>query len=144
MKHALPILGALAVCLAGCASVTEKVTGWLSSNVDAIGVLDGRVMQGQANFASEREATMQLQSMEAPSLTCFGALRYTATHSGVVDFSCNDGRTIRLAFQSLGRLSGSGRGWLGQSEFALTYGLPPAQAASFLALPIERLVQTKK
>ena len=71
-----------------------------------------------------------------------GALRYTATSSGVVNFSCNDGSTGMVPFQSRSVLSGVGRGSAGNAELALTYGLPVEKAASFLALPIERLTET--
>lgn len=133
------ILSAALANLSGCASVNEKVTQWLSSGVDAIAMVDGKILRGKASFSSEREATLQLQSSDRPSLTCFGALRYTATTSGVVDFSCNDGRTLTTPFQSLSLLSGVGRGSVGNAEFALTYGLPPQKAASFLGLPADRL-----
>ena len=127
--------------LSGCSSVTEKVTGWLSSNVDAIGVLDGKILRGKATFPNEREATLQLQSRDIPSLSCLGALRYTATSSGVVNFTCNDGSTSMVPFQSRSVLSGVGRGLAGKAEFALTYGLSIEKAASFLALPITQLTE---
>ena len=128
--------------LSGCSSVNEKVTRWLSSNADAIGVIDDRILRGQASFTNQREATVHLQSNDAPtpSLTCLGALRFTASNSGVVDFSCSDGRSIMVPFQSRSLLSGVGRGLVGNSEFALTYGLPSEKAASFLGLPMERLI----
>lgn len=131
----------LSLSLTGCASVNEKVTGWLSSNVEAIGVFDGKILRGKATFPSEREATLHLQSNDIPSLSCLGALRYTATSSGVVDFSCNDGRFGMVPIQSRSVLSGVGRGWVGKAEFTLTYGLPVERAASFLALPIEQLAE---
>ena len=46
-----------------------------------------------------------------------------------------------VPFQSRSVLSGVGRGLAGKAEFALTYGLPVEKAASFLALPIERLTE---
>ena len=131
----------LAISLTGCTSVNEKMTGWLSSNVDAIAVLDGKVLRGEATFPNEREATLQLQSNDTPSLTCLGQLRYTATSSGVVNFTCNDGSSTMVPFQSRSVLSGVGRGLAGKAEFALTYGLSIERAASFLALPIERLTE---
>ena len=131
----------LALSLTGCSSVNEKMTGWLSSNVDAIAVLDGKVLRGEATFPNEREATLQLQSSDTPSLTCLGALRYTASNSGVVNFTCNDGSTSMVPFQSRSVLSGVGRGLTGKAEFALTYGLSVEKAASFLALPVERLTE---
>jgi len=134
----------LAGGLAGCASVTKKMTGWFSSNVDAIGVIDGRILRGQATFSSEREATLQLQSSDAPILACAGVLRYTASSSGVIDLSCNDGRSALLVFQPLSPLSGAGRGGAGKAEITLTYGLPPEKAAAYLAVPLEQLELPKE
>ena len=136
----LALVGAGAVGLCGCASLTEKTTRWLSSDVVAYGVLDARVMRGQASFPSEREATLQLQSSDAPGLSCFGSLRFTASNSGVVDFSCSDGRSLMVPFQSLGVLSGAGRGSSGPTRMAISYGLAPEKAASFLGLPADRLL----
>ncbi len=140
----------------GCATVTEKTTGWLSSNTEVIGTLGGRILRGEANFAREREATFQLQTAvltqtdpsavdtkPAPSLSCFGPLRYTATRSGVVDLSCSDGRSFVLVFIPLSPVSGMARDMSGRSDFTLTYGLPPEKAAGYLAVSPERLVLRK-
>jgi hypothetical protein len=142
-----PFLAALGCALllgfSGCAMVSDKIGGWLSSNSEALAVVDGRVLRGQANFAREREATFQLQTQDQPALSCFGTLRFTATASGVIDMSCNDGRALALAFQSLGPLSGIGRGLLGNVEFGLTFGLSPERAAAYLAVPADRLMPPK-
>lgn len=143
LTHFLKLGGLLlALSLTGCSSINENMTDWLSSNVGAIAVLDGKILHGKATFPNEREATLQLQNGETPSLTCLGALRYTASKSGVVNFTCNDGSSSIVPFQSRSVLSGVGRGLAGKAEFALTYGLPKEKAASFLALPIERLTES--
>ena len=134
---------AIAMAMSGCAMVGEKVGGWLSSNSEALAVVDGRILRGQANFAKEREATFQLQTQDAPALSCFGALRFTATTTGVIDLSCNDGRGVAVAFQSLGPISGTGQGLLGNAAFALTYGLSPERAAAYLAVPVDRVAPPK-
>ncbi len=133
---------ATVLLLTGCATVTEKTTVWLSSNTEVIGTLGGRILRGEANFAREREATFQLQTA-APSLSCFGPLRYTATRSGVVDLSCSDGRSFVLVFVPLSPVSGMARDMSGRSDFTLTYGLPPEKAAGYLAVSLERLVPPK-
>jgi hypothetical protein len=134
------LLSCFLLCLPGCSSVGAKVSGWLSSNVDAIGVIDGRILLGQVNFPGEREGTIQLQSAGEPGLTCFGLLRYTSSTTGIANFSCNDGRSALLPFQAFSTLSGAGRTALGSGEFALTYGLTPDKAASYLAVPASQLV----
>lgn len=137
MSFSVVVLG-----LSGCSTANETVTRWLSSQAEAIGVIDDRILRGQATFPNEREATIHLQSSDAgrPTLTCLGALRFTASNSGVVDFSCSDGRSLMMPFQSRSLLSGVGRGVVGNADFAWTYGLPSERAASFLGLPIERLM----
>jgi hypothetical protein len=137
----LGLVGMTATGLSGCAGVAEKFDGWLASNTQAIAVVDGRVLRGQASFTKEREATVALQSSTGPSLTCLGPLRYSASITGWVDLSCSNGQAVRVNFRSLSPLSGTGRGLLGSSEFALTYGLEPEQAAAFLELPVERLLE---
>ena len=127
--------------LAGCATVAEETTRLFSSNTPAIAVVDGRVLWGVANFTSAREATVQLQNAEIPSLACSGTLRYTASGSGSVSLACTDGRSITSTFHALSALSGSGSNLAASPGFAFTYGLPPEKAAGYLRLPSERLVR---
>ncbi len=135
-----PVVCLIALCLNGCVSVGEKFNSVLASNAAAAAVVDGRILQGQASFTSEREATVLLQSVAEPSLTCFGPLRYSASSAGSVFLTCNNGLSVTVAFRSLSALSGQGRGLLGRSEFSLTYGLEPLQAAAFLGVAPERLI----
>lgn len=129
----LPLLLAFACwSLSGCSI--------MGVTVQASAVLDGHILLGRANFPSEREGTIELQAQDRPHLSCFGPLRYTSSTAGVVSLSCNDGRSVRLAFQALSTLSGSGRAALGSGELALTYGLSPDQAASYLAVPASHLL----
>lgn len=127
-----------------CSSAVEKASGWLSSGADVIAVTPDRVLWGSANFAQDRRATLDMHSADAlPPLRCFGALRYTATSSGVIDMSCNDGRQFVLPFQALSPLSGTARGVGDMAAFGLTYGLLPDKAAGYLRQPSERLQAPK-
>lgn len=130
-----------AVLLASCSAIDETASKVFSSNADATGVFAGRVLQGKANFTSAHEATIRLQSDDAPALSCFGSLRFTATSGGVAGFLCSDGSSVSMPFQSLSPLRGSGRGQIGHAAVALTYGLPPEMAAAYLGLPVERLAR---
>ena len=130
----------LALC--GCASVGEKLDGWLASSTQASAAVGARVLLGQVSFTREREASVTLQSNAGPSLTCFGPLRCNASTAGWIDLACSNGQAVRVSFQSLSALSGTGRGLLGGSEFSLTFGLEPEQAAAFLEVPVERLVDS--
>ena len=127
--------------LAGCATVAEETTRLFSSNTPAIAVVDGRVLWGVANFTSAREATVQLQNAETPSLACSGALRFTATSSGSVSLACTDGRAVTSTFHALTALSGTGSNLAASPGFAFTYGLTPDKAAGYLRLPTERLLR---
>ena len=132
---------ALAAACTGCTTLDETASNLFSSKTEVAAVFAGRVLQGQANFTSAREATVRLQSKDLPSLACFGALRFTATHSGVAGFSCSDGQMVSIPFQSLSPMRGSGRSQTGNSQFTLTYGLPPEMAAPYLGLPVEQLMR---
>lgn len=134
--------GVLGLC--GCATVGEKFNVWLASNADAVAVVDGRILRGQASFTREREATVLLKSSAEPSLSCFGPLRFNASRNGWVDFACSNGLSVVVAFRALTPLSGEGRGLLGKSEFSFTYGLGPEQAAAYLEVPLDRLVEPQE
>ena len=136
------LAGCAAATLWGCATVAETTTSLFSSNTPAIAVIDGRILRGQANFTSGREATVQLQSTDAPSMACSGTLRYTATSSGSVSISCTNGHSLTSTFQALSALSGAGSNLGASPGFAFTYGLTADKAAGYLHLPAERLVRT--
>ncbi len=138
-----PTLAPLFIFLAGCSTVDETATRLFSSDTHAAGVFAGRLLQGKANFTSAREATIELEAMEPPALGCLGTLRFTSTGGGVAGFTCSDGLTVSVPFQSLSALRGSGRVQLGESTFALTYGLTPEMAGAYLAVPTARLAPPK-
>ena len=129
--------------IAACSTVNETASRLFSSDTHAAGVFAGRLLQGKANFTSAREASIQLQAVEPPTLGCLGTLRFTGTGGGIAGFTCSDGLTVSIPFQSLSALRGSGRVQVGESMFALTYGLTPEMAGAYLALPAARLVSPK-
>ena len=129
------------VCLSACSAIDETASAVLSSRADAAGVFAGRVLRGSASFANAHQASVQLQSDDTPRLNCFGTLRFTATTGGVAAFSCSDGQSVSIPFQSLSPLRGSGRMQVDGATFALTYGLQPAMAAAYLAIPAQRLAR---
>jgi hypothetical protein len=136
----LPLMPVLALCLGACTSIDEAALTVFASNAPASGLFAGRVMQGNANFIRAREGSLHLQSTEGPALSCFGALRLTATLGGVASLSCSDGQSVAIPFQLLSPLRGSGRVQVGEAMFALTYGLPAETASAYLGLPVERLL----
>jgi hypothetical protein len=142
-KLACLLLWASLLCIPGCSTVDESVTRLFSSDTPAAGVFAGRLLQGKANFTSARAASIQLQAMEPPALGCLGTLRFTGTGGGVASFTCSDGLTVSIPFQSLSALRATGRIQVGESMFALTYGLTPEMAGAYLAVPAARLARQK-
>ena len=139
----LPPVALMLLGLAACSTVDETATRLFSSDTPAAGVFAGRLLQGKANFTGAREASIRLQAMEPPGLSCLGTLRFTATGGGMTRFTCSDGLTVSIPFQSLSALRGSGRTQVGESLFALTYGLAPEMAGAYLGVPAARLVPVK-
>ena len=138
-----PMLAPLLLGLVGCSTVDETATRLFSSDTHAAGVFAGRLLLGKANFTSAREASIRLQAIEPPGLGCLGTLRFTATGGGITRFTCSDGLTVSIPFQSLSALRGTGRIQVGESLFALTYGLAPEMAGAYLAVPAARLMPVK-
>ena len=132
-------LACMALCVSGCTTVDETALAMFASNAQASALFAGRVMLGNASFTRAREGTLQLQSVDAPGLACFGPMRLTASSSGVANMSCSDGQTVAIPFQVLSPLRGAGRLQVGGVDYALTYGLAPDMAAAFLGLPVERM-----
>jgi hypothetical protein len=102
-------------------------------------VYSGRLLQGQVIFSAPRQASIHLQGSATPALSCFGALHFTASTSGIANLSCNDGSAVVVPFQALGPLRGSGRSQGGQPAFSLAYGLPPEMLATYLGVASEQL-----
>lgn len=138
-----PMLAPVLFCVAACSTVNEAATQLFSSETHAAGVFAGQLLQGKANFTSAREASIRLQAMEPAGLGCLGILRFTGTGGGVASFTCSDRLTVSIPFQSMSALRGTGRTQIGESRFALTYGLTPEMAGAYLAVPAVRLVLPK-
>ena len=143
MPRKLALVFTVTAALSGCAMVVEKGAGWLSSSSAAIAVMGARVLLGEANFSRERVGTLQLKSIDGPPVNCFGSLRYTATTSGSIDMSCNDGSQFVLPFQEINQLTGTARGRAGNQPFGLTYGMPAERAAGYLGMPADKLAAPK-
>ena len=129
----------LLLASSGCSTVEQTAADIFASRTEAAAVYGGRLLQGQASFTSAREATIHLQSSTAPALSCFGAMRFTATNSGIVNLSCSDGMAVAIPFQALGPLRGSSRNQSGQPAFSLAYGMPTEMVATYLGVPVEQL-----
>ena len=125
--------------MAACSTVDEAAANVFASRTQATALHAGQVLQGQASFTAARAGTVQLQSATTPPLSCFGAIRYTATSSGVATLSCSDGAAVAVPFDAVGPLRGAGRVQLGAGVFSLTYGLPPDMVAAYLGVPLAQV-----
>ena len=117
--------------LGACALLDDSVQNVFASRAGAAAVVSGRLLQGQISYTQPRMGTIHLQTPDAPTLACSGTLNLTATSSGVASLTCNNGQTASIPFQLLSPLRAAGRGTMGDTGFALTYGLPPEMAAPF-------------
>lgn len=133
----------LVAVLAGCAAVENTAQMVLASRTGAIAVLGERLLEGEATYNQSRSGTIDLHSLEGPPLACFGALHLTATTGGVASLTCSDGQTATVPFELLGALRAAGRGTVGDTPIALTYGLSPMLAGPYLGVGVERLVREK-
>ena len=129
----------LMLLLSACSTVEQTAADIFASRTPAGAVVFGRVLQGQASFTSARVATIHLQSSESPALSCFGALRFTASSSGIATLSCSDGMAVAIPFQALGPLRGVGRSQNGQTMFSMAYGLPADMLATYLGVPVDHV-----
>ena len=132
--------GALLFLLGGCALLEDNVQNVFASRTSASAVVSGRLLQGEISWIQGRIGQIRLQSGDAPPLACAGSLQMTATVTGVATMRCNNNQTAVVPFTLQGPLRAAGRGQMGGSEFLLTYGFPPAIAAPYLGVAIERLL----
>lgn len=132
--------GALLFLLWGCALLEDNVQNVFASRTSASAVVSGRLLQGQISWIQGRIGQIHLESGDAPPLACAGSLQMTATVTGVATMRCNNNQTAVVPFALQGPLRAAGRGQMGGSEFLLTYGFPPAIAAPYLGVAIERLL----
>lgn len=139
--RALLAASALGLLLGGCALVEDTAQWVQASRTPATAVLGGRILEGEAVYNQSRSGIVHLHSIDGAPLSCSGELRLTASTSGVASLTCNDGQTAAVPFQMMGALRAAGRGMMGDTPAALTYGLPPEIAAPLLGVPVERLVR---
>jgi hypothetical protein len=134
---------ALSVLLTGCAAVENAAQLVLASRTSATAVVGGRILEGEAAYNQSRSGAVHLHNVDGAPLSCSGELRLTATASGVASLTCSDGQTAVVPFQLMGALRAAGRGMMGETPVALTYGLSPEIAAPFLGVGVEQLVRAE-
>ncbi len=137
------LLLAAALILAGCAAMHDATMRALASSAPALAVIGERVYTGEMLLYTDRSGRLELRSAGEPTLSCMGAMRYTATTSGNVTLSCSDGTQARLPFTALGETSGYGSARTASGVASFTYGLDAEPARAWLIAPAgKRLLVT--
>lgn len=125
--------------LSACSTVEQTAADIFASRTPAGVFFLGRVLQGQVSFTSARQATIHVQSNDSPALACFGAMRFTASSSGIATLSCSNGMAVAIPFQALGPLRGAGRSQDAQAMVSMAYGLPADMLATYLGVPVDQV-----
>jgi hypothetical protein len=124
--------------LVGCARLESAGMFAVSSNMGAIAIVNGQVLQGDVSLNIDRTGALVLKASagdKGPIGSCSGRLRFTAKNSGSMDLRCNDGTNTELTYQLLSASSGYAYGMSPDIPVSLTFGLSMTQARAFLAVP---------
>lgn len=122
---------ALVIGLAGCATVNDKALRLFSSKAPAFAIINAQVLSGDIVLLPDRTGNLTLTGGPGAITNCAGLVRYESTSAGAVDLRCNEGTAVTLRYSLLSETRGYGYG----SAASLTFGLPAAQAVSYLNVP---------
>jgi hypothetical protein len=128
------VLCTLALALAGCDTVSNKMVSYLYSSTPALAVVDGVAYQGTAIVALDRTGSVQLTSIQPPERVCAGNFRYTATTTGVLQLHCA-GMPTSMAFVAISDVKAYGWGGTPSNPSSFTFGMASQDAAPYLRLP---------
>jgi hypothetical protein len=146
-------LACVGVCLGlvGCARLTETGTTLFATNVPAMAIVKGQMMQGEVKLVPDRTGTVVLNVTQrsttllgyTPVSSCMGRLRFTSTAAGEMDLRCNEGTAVTLHFSLISDATGYAYSQSTTDPVSLTFGLRPEVAKAYLTVPPERkLVET--
>jgi hypothetical protein len=124
--------------VSGCAIVNDKAMRLFSSKVSAVAIVNAQLLQGDLVFTPDRTGTLSLAGANGPIANCSGQVRYTGTTSGAIDLRCNDGSAAELQFSLLSETRGYAYGQTATHVASLAFGLPAAQAQSYLKVPSDK------
>ncbi len=125
----------IAASLCGCAKVNDTGLRLVSTRVDAYAVVNGRLLTGDVILIPDRTARVILGTDVEPSMTCMGAMRYTASVSGEMDLSCGDGTSTRIQYNLLTETRGYAYGASALGPISVAFGLPLQEATAYLRVP---------
>lgn len=120
--------------LAGCAQLNDTGLALLSSNLPAVAIVDGQLLQGEIQLFPDHTGTVSLRGQGS----CMGRLRYTATSTGAVDLRCSGGVVCDLKMTLLGDTRGYGYGPTASGTASLVFGMTAQESVAHLIVPADR------
>lgn len=120
--------------LAGCAQLNDTGLALLSSNLPAVAIVDGQLLQGEIQLFPDHTGTVSLRGQGS----CMGRLRYTATSTGAVDLRCSGGVVGDLKMTLLGDTRGYGYGPTASGTASLVFGMTAQESVAHLIVPADR------
>lgn len=133
--------------LTACARVADSSLQLFSTTVPAIAMVQGQLLQGEAQLAPDRTGTVTLAgdadaseplAGASPVARCVGRLRYTSTAAGIIDLRCSTGVAAELRFTLLSETRGYAYGESAGGPVSLALGLSPQEARAFLSVPANK------
>lgn len=141
--QAMATVGAacLLVSVLGCAQLNDTGLAILSSNLPAVAIVDGQLLQGEIQLFPDYTGTVSLHVPGAPAAdpgalsSCVGRLRYTATSTGAIDLRCNGGVVGNLQMTLFGDTRGFGYGTTVNGSASLAFGMSSQESRAHLIVP---------
>ena len=106
-----------------------------SAKGPVIAIVADELFLGEAEGHLSGAGTLAIQSQKNPAVSCLGQFTSSAALGGAGEMQCTDGTTATFRFQRLSVRRGHGVGSSSRGSMSFTYGLTPAQSASYLKLP---------
>lgn len=128
----------------GCAQLNDTGLAIFSSNLPAVAIVDGQLLQGEIQLFPDHTGTVSVRAQGAPSAaqagltSCVGRLRYTATSTAAVDLRCNGGVSADVKTTLLGDTRGYGYGPTANGSASLVFGMSPQESRAHLIVPPDR------
>ncbi len=130
--------------MVGCAQLNDAGLAIVSSNVPAVAIVDGQLLQGEIQLFPNHTGTVTLQaSASGPAgqsavTECVGRLRYTATSTGAIDLRCTGGVAGDLKITLLGDTRGYGYGAVASGTASLVFGMTDQESRAYLFSTADR------
>lgn len=130
--------------ICACAQLNDSGLAILSSNLPAVAIVDGQLLQGEIQIFPDHTGTVSLRTQGASAtgqggqVSCVGRLRYTATTTGAIDLRCSGGVVSDLKMTLLGDTRGYGYGPTANGTASLVFGMSSQESRAHLIVPPDR------